>query len=159
MRNILAVVMLCAPMLLAQSSDQAAIRAAREQSNKAIREHDMKTFAASLTSDFVMVRGSSAFVGTRDAYVQLFRDDAADPDAAVYQRMPDKIEVSTAAPLAAEHGRWVGLVHGKAAYSGTYLAQWRREPDGWKIRSELYVLLACHDRKICSDYVASGKKK
>jgi ketosteroid isomerase-like protein len=157
MRILIAVVMFCAPLLLAQNSEQAAIRAVREQSNRAIRRHDMKTFAASLTSDFVMVRGSGAFVASRDAYVQLFREDGSNPGAAVYQRTPDKIDISTAAPLAAEEGHWVGLVHGKPAYSGSYLAQWRREADGWKIRSELFVLLSCQDRSICSDY-ASQKK-
>src|SRR5262245_7404782 len=92
----------------AATTDEAAIRAAREQSNRAIAQEELAAFARTLAPDFVMVRGSGAFVASRQAYIDLFRDDFANPTAITYRRMPEKIEISSAAPLAAEHGRWVG---------------------------------------------------
>lgn len=143
----------------AQNAQAAEIKAARERSNRAIAARDLETFSESLTDDFVMVRGSGAFVQSRDAYIALFRQDFADPTSTVYQRICDKIEISNAAPLAAEHGHWVGKVKGKSAYSGTYLAMWRHTAAGWKIRSELFVVLTCGDAEICKDYAAGGNNR
>jgi ketosteroid isomerase-like protein len=129
------------------------IRVARRASNEAIRRHDLQAFAGSLDSDFGMVRGNGVFVPSREAYIDLFRHDFADPAAVRYERIPDKVEISTAAPLAAEHGHWIGTrADGKRAYGGTYLAMWRRTDEGWKIRSELFVVLVCEDGPSCAGY-------
>lgn len=132
---------------------ETAIRAARIASNQAIERHDIKAFAASLDADFVMIRGNGVFVPTRQAYVDLFTRDFADSGAVRYQRIPDKIEISQAAPVAAEHGHWIGThPDGRKAYSGTYLAMWRLTPTGWKLRSELFVVLTCDDGAACEGY-------
>ena len=129
------------------------VRAARERSNQAIVKHDIQAFADTLSSDFVMVRGSGAFTPSREAYIDTFRKAFADPKSISYKRTPDKIEVSDMAPLVAEHGHWVGLLpNGAPAYSGTYLAMWRLTESGWKLRSELFVVLNCHEEKACSEY-------
>ena len=143
---------------VAQDAGVAEIRKVREQSNRAIVGRDIRAFSESLASDFMMVRGSGVLVPSRDAYIELFRQDFADSKSVVYQRIPDKIEISTAAPLAAEHGRWVGTADGRVAYSGTYLAMWRRTEQGWKLRSELFVVLSCGDAEICKAY-AGGRSK
>ena len=76
----------------------------------------------------------------------------------ITKRTPDKIDISSAAPLAAEHGRWVGLnPDGTVAYRGTYLAMWRRTAAGWEIRSELFVLLACGVGDACKGYAAAAR--
>jgi len=142
----------------AAPSDAAAIRAAREQSNRAIAQKDIDAFARTLASDFVMVRGSGAFVASRQAYIDQFREDFASGTKITYRRTPDRIEVSSAAPLAAEHGHWVGLnADGTVAYRGTYLAMWRRTDAGWEIRSELFVVLACGVGDACKSYAASAR--
>jgi hypothetical protein len=83
-------------------------------------------------------------VASRQAYIDLFRNDFANPSVITYSRTPDKIEISSAAPLAAEHGRWIGMnPDGSVAYRGTYLAMWRHTDGGWEIRSELFVVLSC----------------
>jgi ketosteroid isomerase-like protein len=129
------------------------IRAARRMSNEAIRRQDLQVFAASLDTDFVMVRGNGVLVPSREAYIDLFRHDFADPNAVRYERIPDKVEISTAAPLAAEHGHWIGTHRdGTRAYGGTYLAMWRRTEAGWKLRSELFVVLVCEDGPSCAGY-------
>jgi ketosteroid isomerase-like protein len=143
----------------ADKSDEAAIRAARAHSNRAIAERKIEDFARTLSADFVMVRGSGAFVATKQAYVDLFRDDFANPKSISYTRTPDRIEVSSAAPLAAEHGRWVGLNPDRSvAYRGTYLAMWRRTDAGaWEIRSELFVVLSCGVGDACRSYAAPAR--
>ncbi len=143
-----------------QTTPESDIRASRERSNRAIAQHNIQDFAESLTADFVMVRGSGVFVPSKEAYVKQFQDDFANPQSVRYQRTPDVIQVSSAAPLAAEHGHWVGLnPNGTVAYRGTYLAMWRHEEQGWKIRSELFVLLACGEGSACGSYAAGQHQK
>jgi ketosteroid isomerase-like protein len=140
-------------------SDETTIRAIRMESNHAIQQGNAGAFAASLTPDFVMVRGSSAFA-TREAYIDAFAQDFKDPSAIRYERVTDKVELSHAAPLAAEHGHWIGRgPSGSEAYGGTYLAMWRHTDTGWKIRSELFVVLTCADAEACSAYRATGEQK
>jgi ketosteroid isomerase-like protein len=148
-----------ATMFAGTSTDEAAIRAIRVASNHAIQQGNIEAFAASLTADFVMVRGSSTFA-SRDAYIDAFARDFKDPGAIRYERVTDKVELSQAAPLAAEHGHWVGRrPGGSEAYGGTYLAMWRRTDTGWKIRSELFVVLTCADAAACSAYRATGPQR
>jgi ketosteroid isomerase-like protein len=146
-------------MFAGTSTDEAAIRAIRMESNHAIQQGNIGAFAASLTSDFVMVRGSSAFA-SREAYIAAFTQDFQDPIAIRYKRVAEKVELSQAAPLAAEHGHWIGRrPGGSEAYGGTYLAMWRHTDNGWKIRSELFVVLTCADEAACSAYQAAGAQK
>jgi ketosteroid isomerase-like protein len=129
------------------------IRAARERSNRALAARDAKAMADTLASDFVQVRGSGAFTPSKEAYLESLTQSFADLKAVTYRRTPDKIEVSSAAPLAAEHGHWVTLrSDGVSAYGGTYLAMWRLTEAGWKVRSEMYVWLDCHDAAACAEY-------
>jgi ketosteroid isomerase-like protein len=129
------------------------IRAVRERSNRALAMHNIKSFTESLAEDFVIVRGNGVFVPSRQAYIRDFEADFRNPDSVRYERIPDKIEISSVSPLAAEHGHWTAtLPNGKRAYSGTYLAMWRRGKTEWQIRSELFVLLACADEAACAVY-------
>lgn len=124
------------------------IRAARIRSNRAIADRNLNTFADSLDKDFVAVVGDGSFVPSREVYVSLFKQDFADPTHALrYERITDTIDVSGSAPLAAEHGHWIGFTaNGSPAYTGTYMAVWRRGPSGWKIRSEQFVTLTSTDK-------------
>jgi ketosteroid isomerase-like protein len=129
------------------------IRDARERSNRALAARDVKALAGTMAADFVQVRGSGAFTASREASIESLAKSFADPKSVSYRRTPDKIEISTAAPLAAEHGHWVALrPDGASAYGGTYLAMWRRTEAGWKLRSELFVWLDCHDAAACDEY-------
>lgn len=129
------------------------IRAARQRSNRALAMHDSKAFGESLAADFVLVRGNGVFMPSRQAWIDAVEADFKNPSAVRYERIPDKIEISSVSPIAAEHGHWTAtLPNGKKAYTGTYLAMWRREEIGWQIRSELFVLLACGDEATCAGY-------
>lgn len=132
---------------------EAEIRIARQSSNQALKHHDIQSFAASLDTDFVMIRGNGVLVPTRQAYIDTFTQDFANPKAVTYERIPDSIDLSTAAPLAAEHGHWIGTrPSGSRAYGGTYLAMWRKTGTGWKLRSELFIVLTCEDKAACESY-------
>ena len=136
---------------LAQSSTtksaEGLIRAARARSNRGIAERNPLMVAESLDKDFIV--GDGTLVPSRNAYVALFKQDFADPTHALrYERIPDTINISTAKPLAAEHGHWIGYSpDGTPAYTGTYSAMWRRTFSGWKIRSELFVTLTSGQAK------------
>jgi ketosteroid isomerase-like protein len=135
------------------------IRKIRTESNRAIADGNIAAFSTSLTDDFVMVRGSGAFA-SRQQYIAAFSDDFRDSNAVRYERIADRVELSKAAPLAAEHGHWIGHnASGRAVYGGTYLAMWRHTDSGWKIRSELFVVLTCADPAACSAYRATAPAK
>jgi ketosteroid isomerase-like protein len=145
----------CLAMASAQPTIDAAaeIRAARQRSNQALAMRDIKVFGESLAPDFVMIRGNGVLTPSRQAYIDRFAGDFKNPNAVRYERIPDTIEISSAAPLAAEHGHWTGTRdNGQRAYGGTYLAMWRRMENGWKIRSELFVVLTCDDEAACAEY-------
>lgn len=123
-------------------SDEAVIREARKTSNAAIKQRDIKAFSASLGDDLIVVRSDGSLVPSRTAYIERFTGLFADPKAILFERITDKVEVSKALPLAAEHGHWRAFnPDGSRAYSGTYMAMWRKTEAGWRIRSELYVRL------------------
>ncbi len=132
---------------------EAEIRATRQASNEALKRRDIKAFAQSMDEDLVMIRGNGDFTPSKQVYIERFTRDFADPKAVRYERIPDKVEISDAAPLASEQGHWIGThADGSRAYGGTYLAMWRKTPAGWKIRSELFVVLTCYDGPSCAGY-------
>jgi ketosteroid isomerase-like protein len=132
--------------------DEESIRSMRGASNKAIAASDIAGFAASLEPGFVVVTGNGSLL-TREAYLAAFAKDFEDPHSVRFERIADSIEISSSVPLAAEHGHWVGHVSGgPAIFRGTYLAMWRRSESGWKLRSELFVSLACSDAEACESY-------
>lgn len=123
-------------------SDEALIRDARKASNLAIKQRNIQAFAASLREDLIVVRSDGESIPSRAAYIDGFVTRFADPKAVLFERIAEKIEVSNALPLAAEHGRWIAFhPDGSRAYGGSYMAMWRKADAGWKIRSELYVRL------------------
>jgi ketosteroid isomerase-like protein len=130
------------------------IRAAREKSNQAFKTRDVKAAGESLTDDYTVTRGNGAAVATKATYLEALAATFGNWSAVWYQRTTDKVDISTASPvIAAEHGHWQGRYpDGRKAYGGTYLAMWRRTSAGWKIRSELFVVLTCDDPPACREY-------
>jgi len=124
--------------------DEAAIRRARTNSNRAIAKRNLLGVADSLADDYVAVVGNGGFVSSKKEYLSLFKEDFdSGSKRIVYERIADKVEVNAEQGLAAEHGHWVGnREDGTTAFSGTYMAMWKQTPSGWKIRSELFVTLS-----------------
>jgi hypothetical protein len=100
----------------------------------------------SLAEDFVGIIGDGTFVPSRAAYLKLFKQHLDDKKGLRYERVTDRVEVSSSAPLAAEHGHWIAThPDGTVAFTGSYMAMWRHESEVWKIRSETYVTLTGAD--------------
>jgi ketosteroid isomerase-like protein len=123
--------------------DEANIRAARAHSNRSIARRNLLGVADSLAENFVAVIGDGTFVPTRAAYLKLFKQGFDTPKTSLtYERIPDRIEISTDASQASERGHWIATdAHNKTAFTGTYMAMWQHTNDAWKLRSELYVTL------------------
>ena len=129
------------------------IRAARQASNEALKRHDIEAFGASLDPELVVVTGGGTFVPSRQAYMDRLAKDFTNPNAFRFERTAETVEVGETGTLAAERGHWVGFQHdGSRGLGGTYLAMWRKTDAGWKIRSELFVLLNCYDKAACEQY-------
>ncbi len=126
------------------TQDESTIRAARAHSNRSIARRNLLGVADSLAENFVAVIGDGTFVPTRAAYLKLFKQGFDTPKTSLtYERLPDRIEVSSDASQASEQGHWIATsFNGSTAFTGTYAAMWQNTPEGWKIRSELYVNLA-----------------
>ena len=100
----------------------------------------------SLADDFVVVIGDGTFL-RREEYLAAFAHGFQQSSPLSYERVADEICLSDALPLAAEHGHWTARVgDGRTLFTGTYSAMWRRTAAGWKLRSELFVLLTHGER-------------
>lgn len=132
--------------------DSALIRAVRLKSNRAINAHDLPALVSTMLPEMEVTGGNGGHLSGRAAMEASFANTFADPTFGGYVREMDRIDVSTAQPLAAEHGHWVGRWRrpdGVQVVQGVYLAMWRRTEDGWKIRSELFVTLSCTGSRQC----------
>ncbi|MVM33547.1 DUF4440 domain-containing protein [Spirosoma sp. HMF4905] len=135
-----------------ESADVAAIKSLRAQSNQAIQARDLTAFGQTMLPDIEVTRGSGSHVSGRDSVLASVAVQFKDPNFMGYVRTMDRIQISTTSPLAAENGHWTGRFQrpdGIQTITGVYLAMWRRTDAGWKIRSELFVSLACTGSAAC----------
>ena len=137
----------------AQGSDDAAIRAARDRSNRAIAAHDLDGVASVWLPEFHSVASTNAQANGRDAaranFVQFF---ATRPDV-VYLREPTSITVNSAWAQAGESGRWTGSwtqADGVTRVGGIYFAKWKRVDTRWMLLAETFVQTSCSGTKYCS---------
>lgn len=137
------------PATVAASADANAVRAARIAQNAAIARLDTAAIARFWTDDVEIRRGLGILVTGRDNYRALFNPNpaaVASGDELIFQRIPDRVEVSATWPLAHEEGTWAGhsrTVDGPALISGRYAAQWVKRNGQWLIRGEVYTALTC----------------
>lgn len=135
-----------------ESSEVMVIRALRAESNQAIQQRDLTSFGQTMLPDIEVTRGSGSHVSGRDSVLASVSVQFKDPAFLGYVRHTDRVDISTMGPLAAEHGHWTGQFQrtdGIQTITGTYLAMWRKTDAGWKIRSELFVSLACTGSAAC----------
>lgn len=140
------------PKQQAATTDEAAIRALRAQSNQAIQSRDLTAFGQTMLPDIDVTRGSGSHVSGRDSVLASVAPQFKDATFLGYVRTTDSIQISTSNPLAAEHGHWTGRFQrpdGIQTITGTYLSMWRKAEAGWKIRSELFVSLGCTGSAAC----------
>lgn len=123
------------------SSDEEAVRQARAAQNQAIARRDLDGVASFWVEDVTVTAGLGTVLRGRDAYRRAFESDAA----LVYHRESETVRVSGNWAIAWEEGTWTGAreAGGAPLIAGRYSAQWVRQSDQWRIRSELFVALEC----------------
>ena len=130
----------------------AAIRAARAQSNAAIASHDVPGIARHWLPDVHIVTSTSAQGTGRDANADRMTQQFARRPDTVYVRTPVAVDVLIPWAVASERGTWTGRwtePDGVVEIAGTYLAQWRHASDGWRIQAELFVPTSCRGSSYC----------
>ena len=136
----------------APSSD-AAIRAARAQSNQAIAAHDMAGIARHWMPDVHIVTSTSTQGSGRDVNGRRMAQQFERRPDTVYVRTPSAVDVFPAWGVASERGEWIGRwtePDGVVQVSGTYLAQWRQVDGTWLIQAEVFVPTACRGSSYCA---------
>lgn len=126
------------------SPDSAEILRLRAASNAAIAAHDAAGIVACVEDEVCVTTGNGQVCIGREAMRARFAEMFARQPDILYVRTPHSVELSEAAPLACEQGVWRGSwsEDGRPVQvDGRYTAMWRRGGQGWRIRSELYVLL------------------
>ncbi len=134
-------------------ADEAAIRAARAQSNQAIAAHDVAGIARHWTADVHIVTSTSTQGTGRDGNGQRMAAQFARRPDTVYVRTPALVEVWAGWNVAAERGEWTGRwtePDGVVQVGGTYLAQWRKVDGTWLIQAELFVPTRCTGSSYCA---------
>ncbi len=136
------------------SSDEAAIRAARERSNRAIAAHNLDAAAAIWSADYVGVTSRNARSIGRDEERKGFAELLATRPKVVFVRTPTSIVVNAKWAQAGETGRWTGSwsdSSGVTRVGGVYFAKWRRENGEWKILAETFVQTTCSGTRYCDN--------
>lgn len=134
------------------SADETAIRAARARSNAAIAAHDVTGIAGHWLPDVHIVTSTSAQASGRDANRERMAQQFERRRDTVYVRTPSAVDVLAPWAVASERGAWTGRwtePDGVVEIAGTYLAQWRKTSDGWRIQAELFVPTQCAGSAYC----------
>jgi ketosteroid isomerase-like protein len=134
------------------AGDEAAIRAARALSNGAIARHDVPAVARHWLPDVHIVSSTSAQGSGRDTNGQRMALQFARRPDTLYVRTPIAVELLEPWGVAAERGTWTGRwtePDGVVEIAGTYLAQWRKTGDAWRIQAELFVPTSCRGSGYC----------
>lgn len=132
---------------------EADIRAARAASNAAIAAHDIAAMRAHYLPDFTIMPGSSGSPSDLEAFLTRIGTTFADPGFVHYVRTPTKVTIGASGKRAAEVGTWVGTWNkpdGTMRLSGVYQAMWLPTADGWLLKNESFVSLACEGSAACS---------
>ncbi len=150
----LAIIAAAAMMAAMPATDpEAQIRARRAESNAAIAAHDTAAMRPHYLPDFTILPGSSGSPSDLDAFLTRIGTTFADPSFVHYVRTPVKVTIGASGKRAAETGTWVGTWNkpdGTMRLSGVYQAMWLPSPDGWRLKNESFVSLACEGSAACA---------
>jgi ketosteroid isomerase-like protein len=142
MKILLFVLLLSFQLTHAQNKNDkniAAIKLAREASNKSIANHDADGISRFWYDNFVQVRGNSTWLTGKDTIVATWKKLFNENPGVIYIRTPSQIIISANDTLAWETGTWKAI----KSYSngGNYSAMWRKADNTWKLQAELFVSL------------------
>jgi ketosteroid isomerase-like protein len=143
------------------ATDESAIRAARDRSNRAIAAHDLDAAAAVWSTDYVGVSSGNARALSRDDERHQFTELIATRPHVTYLRTPEKISVNPDWQQAGESGRWSGhwsAAEGETRVGGIYFAKWKKEGSEWRIIAETFVQMSCSGTHYCDAPPASASR-
>lgn len=149
----LGLLLAAAPLAAARPTAEADIRARRAQSNAAIAAHDVAAMRPHYLPDFTILPGSSGAPSDLEAFLTRIGGTFADPTFVAYVRTPVTVTIGASGKRAAEAGTWVGTWNkpdGEMRLSGVYQAMWLPTPDGWRLKNESFVSLACEGSAACA---------
>jgi ketosteroid isomerase-like protein len=152
MIRIACLALIAAASVGAQTTDERAIRAARDRSNRAIAAHDLDGMAAIWLPEFHSVSSRNAQSNGRDSARADFAQIFATRRDVVYLREPTTITVNTAWGQAGESGRWTGSwtqADGVTRVGGIYFAKWKRVGAQWMLLAETFVQTTCSGTSYC----------
>lgn len=136
-----------AVVITGPESDAQTIIAIRDTLNRALRGRDVTPLVRYWSPDVHITGGNGSLRVSRDSSTRAYAQFFTDSTFVSGMRTPERIDVaSDDVRQAAEAGRWVWRTRnerGVTESQGRYLVFWHRVPDGWRIRSELYVRTAC----------------
>jgi ketosteroid isomerase-like protein len=145
-------VLACRRPIVTSGGDEAAIRASRERSNRAIAAHDTSGIAAPWSDSILVIASTGARSLGREANARRFAEQFQSRPDVRYVRTPERIQQYAAWAMAVEEGRWVGRWTDGASrieIGGRYLARWRRERGEWRIVAEVYAPTYCSGGAYC----------
>lgn len=134
-------------------SEEAAVRAARALSNKAIVAHDIAGIAQHWMPNVHIVTSTSAQGTGREVNGERMAQQFTRRPDTSYVRTPRTVEVLAPWGVASERGEWTGRwteLDGVVDIGGTYLAQWRKVEGAWLIQAELFVPTFCRGSSYCA---------
>ena len=136
----------------ATKADEAAIRAARDRSNRAIAAHDVDGTTRVFLPEYVSVSSGNGRTVGRDAgranYTQIF----ANRPGVVFVRTPRTITVNATWGQAGESGHWTGRwssPDGLIRVGGEYFAKWKTLGGHWRLLTETFVQTTCSGGHYC----------
>ena len=119
-------------------SDRREIEALRAKSNAAIARHDAAEAVSMFMPEGRVLGSGGGLIEGAAAMRAAFGQSFGDSNFVTYVREPKTVTVAD--DTAAEEGRWRAVRRDKS-FGGVFLARWVRTPEGWRIRSEMYVPL------------------
>ena len=144
------------------TTDDSAIRAARDRSNRAIAAHDLEAAAAVWSADYVGVSSGNARALSREDERRQFAELIATRPLVAYLRTPEKISVNPGWQQAGESGHWSGhwsAADGETRVGGIYFAKWKKEGNDWRIIAETFVQMSCSGTHYCDAPPASARRR
>ena len=118
------------------------VAAVRARFNQAIAEGKAGPIKRLLAEKVVLVTGSdSGVISGREAQLDVWRQDFANPDRMVFVRTPRCLAPSPVEPLVSEIGTWEGKPKRPdgSAVGGDYFAKWREHEGRWILEAEIFT--------------------
>jgi ketosteroid isomerase-like protein len=136
------------------STEQRAIREAREANNAALRVRNAQQVADNYLESFFLLTSTNGFFQGKQTVANIYQTVFTTRENVLFVRTPNAIAVNNDWNMASEKGSWVGtwIVNGEnIQVAGDYYAKWHKVDGTWKLKCEVYTQLACQGDVVCNN--------